>query len=101
MYVTTYLFHPLPHHFSEVCHVLLSEPWILQSLNWTLEEKVAIEKQNTQTKPRLAMGCNQQQGAAESQARIPLAKLLPTSLNLKMSFKKFHEQFMLRYHTKV
>lgn len=47
------------------------------------------------------MGCNQQQGAAESQERIPLANLLPTSLNLKMSFKKFHEQFTLRYHTKV
>ena len=62
-----------------------SSPWT--ALDGSLEEEKAVEKQNTQTQTRLGMGCNERWRATESNIRLPLAKLLSTSLNLKMSFK--------------
>lgn len=82
---------PHSHHFSEVFLSTLvratdsSVPEL--EMDGSLEEEKAVEKQNTQTQTRLGMRYNERWSATESNIRLPLAKLLSTSLSLKMSFK--------------
>lgn len=86
MCVTTSLFLLSPQHFSDIFHLLSSEPWILQSLNRIPGGKEGYRK-TKHTHKKIRLVCSQQWGATESQVKLPLAELLSISLNLKLSFK--------------